>query len=182
MKLIKEMLKEALMKQDFTGEVSLSLPKKVSHGDYTSQVLLRHRLDEEQLIRDLKTHDLIQEVVIVNGHLNLYITEKLLETKPVELNSDKAGRMRVIRDRLCDEQLTEGEIPNDFLPLVKKTNELICSLNNLNISDGLEKEMIETFEKLDLGYVYRQQTRSDLGGIYRLLNTCLMVLERANDE
>jgi len=182
MKLVKEILKEALIKQDFKGEVSLSLPKKVSHGDYTSQVLLRHRLDEEKLIRDLETHELIQRVVILNGHLNLYITENLLETTPCELKSNKTKRMRMIRNRLYDEHMTEGEVPHYFLPLVKKTNELICSLKELNLSDGLEKEMIETFEKLDFGYVYRQQTKSDLGGIYRLLNTCLMVLERANDE
>lgn len=182
MKYIKEILKEALIKQDFNGEVSLSLPKKVSHGDYTSQVLLRHRLEEEQLIHDLETYELIQEVVILNGHLNLYITEQLLEVTPCELKSNDAKRMRMIRNRLYDEHLTEGEIPDYFLPLVKKTNELICSLKELNLPDGLGKEMIETFETLDCGYVYRQQTTSDLGGIYRLLNTCLMVLERANDE
>ncbi|MBI9013057.1 MAG: hypothetical protein JEZ08_12565 [Clostridiales bacterium] len=182
MKLIKEILKNALVKQDFKGEVSLSPSKKISHGDYTSQVLLRHRVDEEALVRDLETHELIQKVVILNGHLNLYITEKLLEAEPCELKSKKTNRMRMIRNRLYDEQMTEGETPHYFLPLVKKTNELICSLKELNQSDGLEKELIDTFEKLDFGYVYRQLTKSDLGGIYQLLNTCLMVLERANDE
>lgn len=179
--LIKNILKEALNRQGYKGEVSLSLPKKAAHGDYTSQVLLRHRLDEQRLIDDITTHDLIREAVVVNGHLNLYITDALLDIKSDELNNCKARRMCMIRNRLLDEGMTEGEIPQYFLPLVKKANELICSLDELNTSDGLEKEIMETFEKLDFGYVYRQQTKSDLGGIYRLLNTCLIVLERVGN-
>jgi len=182
MKYIKMIIKEALKIQGFTGEVLVTTPKKTGFGDYTSQVLLQNKLDSRGLINEISIHPLIKSVEVVSGHLNIYLTEALIYTENHVTQVSSCNRLQVIRDRLFDEGHTVGEVPEYFYPLVKKVNELFFSLNELKDSDGLEKELINIFKKLDLGYIYRNLSSDALGGIFKLFNTCLLALERAHNE
>lgn len=179
---IKTILINALKQQGFVGEVQVTRSKKVGFGDYTSQVLLQNKLHSDGLINELMKHQLIKSVVVVNGHLNIHITEELIHTENQFIKVSSFNRLQMLRDRLYDEGHTLGEIPEYFYPLVKKVNELFLSLEELKASDGLDKDLINLFKKLDLGYIYRTLSSDALGGLFKLFNTCLMVLERANNE
>lgn len=181
MKYIKHLISNALKKVDFHDDFSVSKPKG-PHGDYTTQVLLKHKLEAEAILEDLLDNDIIKEVDVKNGHINIYLRDSLMN-ETYELSPVKSSnRLSVIRDRLYDEGHRSGQIPEYFYPLVKKVNELDMTLELFKTRDDLDKDLIKTFKQLDLGYIYRKLTDDELGGIYLLFNTCLHVLERARHE
>lgn len=157
-------------------ELEVSLSDKSKHADYSSNVLMKHKIDKDELLTHLLDHPLIEEATVVNGHLNITVTGELI-VKTGNPAHD-LSRMKTIHDRLNIEGYTEGVISNEWLPLVKKINEMNHSLDLYKESFGLEKVVLNLFENLDNGYIYRGLPKEVLGGIFKVLKQMLLVLER----
>ncbi len=161
--------------EDFL-ELEVIISDKSKHADYSSNVLMKHKINKDDLLTHLLSHPLIEEATVVNGHLNITMKDELvLKTgKPI----DQLSRMKTIHDRLNIEGYTDGCISKEWLPLVKKINEMNHALDIYNESFGIEKDVLNLFESLDNGYVYRGLPKEALGGIFKVLKQMLLVLER----
>lgn len=158
--------------------VEISKPKK-QFGDYSTNVLLKEKLDKTVVEACLEAHELIADYKLVNGHVNIYLHKTLIiYDGPLAFNL----RMTSIHDRLEVEGYTQGQAGEDWHDLIKLCNELNYSLDNYGTSFNLDESIKKTFEKLDLGYIYRVQSDEVLGGIYLILHQVLIALGRLQDE
>ena len=158
--------------------VEVSKPKK-QFGDYASNVLLKEKLDKKVLEAPLHNHPLIDRYDVVNGHVNIVLKNDLMIYQgPLACDL----RMSSIHNRLEIEGYLDGQVDDYWLDLVKLINELNYSLDTYHTSFDIEKSVQKTFEKLDLGYIYRVQSSELLGGIYQMLHQALIALGRVNNE
>ena len=161
--------------EDFL-DLEVVVSDKSQQADYSSNVLMKYKLDKESLLTYLLEHPLIEEVAVINGHLNIILRDELMHKTGEP--SNRLSRMKTIHDRLNIEGFIEGYISKKWLPLVKNVNEMNYSLDNYKESFGIEKEIFTLFSYLDKGYIYRNLPPETLGGIYKVLKQMLLVLER----
>lgn len=159
------------------GPVEITKPN-MKFGDYSTNVLFKNQLKADETMAFLLKHELIEDVQLVKGYLNIYITSDL-KIYDGALSSDHF-RIKMIHHRLKVEGHTKGLINDYWKPLVKKVNEVNHCLDGGYQLDA--EDVIDVFEKLDRGYVYRFENDETLGGIYLLFNQLLMVLGRMEHE
>ncbi|MCH4886939.1 hypothetical protein EZV73_05135 [Acidaminobacter sp. JC074] len=158
-----------------SDKVEVSVPKK-NFGDYTTNILLKKKMNPENLIEHLMAHPLISEVKLVTGHVNIYLTNELkIYSGKV---CDQPYRALVIYNRLVHEGYQSGILNDYWLPLVKKVNELNHSLDTLGDAFDLDQAVVEVFKLLDHAYIYRENDEKELGGISELLGQMLIALGR----
>ncbi len=68
-----------IFKQEFGKEVEIERPNKTEHGDYSTNLALKNKIDPDKLIEQLSKHDLFDEVVKAGpGFVNMYLSKKAL--------------------------------------------------------------------------------------------------------
>lgn len=168
----------------------VSIPIEVSEvrnnkfGDYTSNVLLKNKLDGKKLMDQLTKERLFEKVETVNGHLNFFITSEIPEKRCVIKTTQKINRMKHLHDRLLKEKYNgKIDLREEWSPLVKQLNLLMATQEVFGevTADEVSK-LIKTFEQIDDAYIYRGHSFEALSGICKLFGTCLEVLERNEDE
>lgn len=74
--------------------------------------------------------------------------------------------------------MDEGSLDPYWLPLLKAYNLCVIDIQVLNqLSDDSIKAFMKTFRALDLGYVYRRQSKNTLKGLLDLLEAGLNFIE-----
>lgn len=128
------------------------------------------------------------EKIDFNGpYINLWLKESLIHLD--NLNFEKM-KMRDVRrifqlsHRLKKEvNADEGRLDSYWLPLLKAYNLCAIDIHVLNeVSDDSIKALMKTFKALDLGYMYRKQSKTTLKGLLDLLEACLNLLEGGTYE
>jgi len=165
---------------EITFEVPVVVSEKAKFGDYSTNILLMHKLNKDTVVKSLLNHDLIDSVQVINGHVNLALRSDLIEYEG--RLSDKPLRLRGLHDLMANENMTEGIIEDEWIDLAKKVNELNYTIENYNETFDLEEKVIGLFKSIDHAYVYRFQSKTYIGGIYRVLHQLLIALGRINYE
>jgi len=163
------------LEEYFHEPVEVTIPNG-RFGDYTTNILLKKKIQPDALVDYLLSHKLISDVKVVNGHINIFLTTELIE-RSGEL-SETPYRAYVVHNRLFIEGYLTGTIEAYWMPLLKKVNELNYCLDVFNQSFDLEKMILDLFRKLDHTYVYRNNDKEELGGISHLLGQMLVALGR----
>lgn len=154
--------------------VTIQKPK-LKHGDYSTNILFTYKGDVSQLKQHLLSHRLIESLEVTQGYLNVFLTTELLIYKGVL--SKKDDRIWMLKNRLFEEGYLEGQVSEEWYPLVKKVNEL-----NDSLESQLVDEVLKLFHTLDKGYIYREQSQVVLGGIHTLLTMLMIGIGRAENE
>lgn len=151
---------------------------KGNFGDYTTNLVMKKLADKEETLSYLNEHPLIEAATFKNGYINVSI-----KTAPLNLKGPlgQHPRMSTLHNLLKKEDHTTGELPEHFYDLAKLTNELNHCLDQAYDFKKIHQDILKTFKRLDLGYVYRAQSDTALGGIYQLLHDILIVLGRINE-
>jgi len=165
-------------------DIEVSVSKNSRFGDYSSNVLLKNRLNVDKVVQKLKDCELFEEISVTSGYLNLTLKSDLMliSAKIEGVNAPK--RLLEVFNRLNTEGYDgQTKLLKEWSPLVKQLN-LIQTTYELFGSIKTEdlKAVFQMFEKLDFAYVYRVCDEASLTGIKKLLGTILMVIERASDE
>lgn len=153
--------------------------KNKKFGDYTSNVLMKEKLSPETVLSQLAASELFESVEIKNGHINIWLSKKIPEVVfPDKFNINH--RMKDIYERLTQ----EGYLANACV--VKPWDELLklCVLLYATIhifktpTENELAKIIQSFESIDSGYIYRNKQKNELSGIRFILGHCLLLLER----
>ena len=145
-------------------------------GDYTTNILLKKKIPPDALVDYLLSHELISDVKVVHGHVNIFLTTELIEHSGNL--SETPYRAYVVHNRLIIEGYISGMIDAYWMPLLKKVNELNYCLDAFNQAYDLDKMILDIYSKLDHTYVYRENDKEELGGISHLLGQMLVALGR----
>lgn len=161
-------------------ELPVIVSEKTKYGDYSTTLLLVHKLDEKAVVEVLLDHPLVDTVKIMNGHVNIRLTDQLLtHTGPL---AEKPVRIVGLHDLMASEGKTSGKIRDEWLQLTKKVNELNHSLDAYNDAFELDQKSLSMFKTIDEAYIYRLHEDDYIGGIYRVLHQLLIALGRINND
>lgn len=167
---------EAELKRILGVSAEISKTQYAKHGDFSSNVLMKHRLkfqDHEF------TSDIIEAFEVVNGHLNMYVLKTL--SHPFEGKSIRTykGRMKDVQERLVHEGYGNGRSGLVWPDLAKAYNLLNATMityGSVKVSEV--KGFIDQFEAYDKGHIYRSDSQEVLSGICTLLTYSIHLLER----
>lgn len=173
-RIIKQILKDSLR-----VEAEISLPRNKDHGDYSSNVILKNKLSLE-LIEELLPSDLLESYEVINGHLNLFVKVDLQPCFDGPVLRILEHRMKSVCNRLMVEGYTQtSKLEGSWLSLSKAYNLLNQTQKTFGSVKSVEIEaLIKTFEDLDYGYIYRNDSSDQLAAIVNLLAYCISLLER----
>ncbi len=152
---------------DIFGQ-DVSVSKKTLYGDYSLNI---YNLNNKDITIN---HPFIKSYSIENNFLNIEISDDLIIVDGNLTEKIEYRRMLQLRKRLYIEGYTEG-VSELYKPLVKRMNEYYYSKEySLDYDESI---ILKTFDKIDLGLIYRKQTKEELGGMYLVLNSLLRMVD-----
>jgi predicted nucleic-acid-binding protein len=80
-----------------------------------------------------------------------------------------ANRLFEVYNRLASEGYQGIKVPEAFMPLLKTLNILKVLSNNDDLQTSDIEKIVDDFNQLDKGYIYRKHSSEDLGGLLLLL-------------
>lgn len=170
---------KAFLDENLQVDCDVRVCKNLKHGDYTTNAVLKYKLD----IKDLKCPDWIDHYELVGGHLNLYVSTQLQPLYQGEKKRDIKHRMKDILNRLSIEGYTEDYEILVWEQLVKSYNLLSLTYQKYGYAEKKYVDnLVDIFEKLDHGFVYRLKNHETLCAIRDLLNRIVTLLERIDYE
>ena len=157
--------------------------KKNPEGSDLSLVYKSGNLENSQKVkRDLLALNYFEKIEFKGPYINLWIRKSLIPLDRPNFNKKRmrdARRLFQLSHRLKKEvDDYEASLDSYWLPLLKAYNLCVIEIHVLNeLSDDSIKAFMKTFKALDLGYMYRRQSKNTLKGLLDLLEACLNFLE-----
>ncbi len=145
----------------------VNMSKKALHGDYSLNI---YNIKNKDVIIE---HPFIKSYTIENNFLNIEVSDELIKIEGELTEKKEYKRMLQLRKRLYIEGYTKG-VSTIYKPLIKKMNEYYYSKKYNIIYD--EEILLKTFDKIDLGLIYREQSKEELGGMYLVLDSLLRMV------
>lgn len=171
---------EAELKRILGVSAEISKTQYTKHGDFSSNVLMKHQLKFEDF--DF-TSEIIQDFQVVKGHLNMSVSEHLTSPYEGESTSHYRGRMKDVQARLSHEGYN-GPTDRVVWPEMAKAYNLVNA--TMQIYGRVEASevaiLLERFEAYDNGHIYRKDSKEDLIAICKLLTYSIDLLERLTYE
>ena len=157
--------------------------KKNPEGSDLSFIYKNVDLDNSQNVKTaLMALNYFEKIDFKGPYINLWMKESLIPLDRPNFKKNKmtdTRRIFQLSHRLKKEvSAYEGSLDAYWLPLLKAYNLCVIDVHVLNeLSDDSIQALMKTFKALDLGYMYRRQSKNTLKGLLDLLEACLKLLE-----